>query len=59
MVWPEVIKMYIERRWMMVVAEEALNMKADSKENWCIDWLEWFWQQEIERAISEVTYDES
>ena len=58
-VWPEVIKMYIERRWMMVVAEEALNMKADSKENWCIDWLEWFWQQEIERAISEVTYDES
>jgi len=46
--------MYIEKDLMIVVAEEALNMKVDGKEDWCIDWLKWFWQQEIERAISSV-----
>ena len=50
--------MYIEEDLMIAVAKEALSMKADSKEDGCIDWLEWFWQQEIERAISEVIYDE-
>ena len=35
-------------------AEEALCMKADGKESWCIDWLEWLWQQEIEKAIWSV-----
>ena len=46
--------MYIEKDLKIVVAEEDLNMKLDGKENWCIDWLKWFWQQEIERAISSV-----
>ena len=57
-VWPEVVKMYIKKDLMRAAAEEALNMKVDGKEDWCIDWLKWFWQQEIERAISEVTCDE-
>jgi len=45
---------YIEKGLMIAAAEEALNMKVDGKEDWCIDWLEWLWQQEIERAISSV-----
>ena len=53
-VWPEVVKMYIKKDLMIVVAEEALNMKVEGKEDWCIDWLEWLWQQEIERAIWSV-----
>ena len=54
MVSPEAVKMYVEKDLMVVVAEEALNMKGEGKEDWCIDWLKWFWQQEIERAISSV-----
>ena len=46
--------MYVDRDLMMAAAEEALNMKVDGKEDWCISWLEWFWQQEIEGAISSV-----
>ena len=46
--------MYIEKDLMVVVAGKALNMEVEGKEDWCIDWLEWFWQQEIERAISSV-----
>ncbi|MFC1766854.1 hypothetical protein ACFL6U_32865 [Planctomycetota bacterium] len=46
--------MYLTKDLMIVVAEEALNMKAEGKEDWCIAWLEWFWQQEIERAIWSV-----
>jgi len=53
-VQPEVAKMYIERDLMIAAAEEALNMKAEGKEDWCIYWLKWLWQQEIERAISNV-----
>jgi hypothetical protein len=53
-VQPEAVQMYIERGWMVAVAEEALNMKADGKEAWCISWLQWFWQEEIERAIWDV-----
>jgi len=49
--------MYIEKELMIAAAEEALCMKADGKESWCIDWLEWFWQQEIERAIWNVKQD--
>jgi len=46
--------MYVKESLMVAAAEEALCMKADGKEGWCISWLEWFWQQEIERAISSV-----
>ena len=46
--------MYIEKDLMIAAAEEALNMKGEGKEDWCIDWLKWFWQQEIERAIWSV-----
>ena len=46
--------MNMEADWIVPVAEEVLNMKAKGKEEWCIAWLEWFWEQEIERAISEV-----
>jgi len=46
--------MYIEPGLMIAVAEEALKMEADGKEGWCISWLEWFWQEEIERAIWDV-----
>jgi len=53
-VQPGAVKMHIEPGLMVAVAEEALNMKADGKEGWCISWLEWFWQEEIERAIRDV-----
>ena len=43
--------MYVEESLLVATAEEALYMKADGKEGWCISWLEWFWQEEIERAI--------
>ena len=46
--------MYLEPGLMIAVAEEVLKMEADGKEGWCIFWLEWFWEQEIERAISDV-----
>lgn len=46
--------MYIEPGLMVAVAQEALNMKAAGKEQWCIWWLEWFWREEIERAIWDV-----
>jgi hypothetical protein len=46
--------MYVEQSLMVALAEEALCMKAEGKEQWCISWLQWFWQQEIERAISGV-----
>jgi len=47
----ELMSMYVEESLMVATAEEALCMKADGKEQWCVSWLEWFWQQEIERAI--------
>jgi hypothetical protein len=46
--------MYVDKDLMIAVAEEVLYMKADGKESWCVSWLEWFWQQEIERAIGSV-----
>jgi hypothetical protein len=51
MIRQEVVNMYTERSLMVSIAEKALSMKADGKEQWCVSWLEWFWQQEIERAI--------
>jgi hypothetical protein len=54
MIRPEVVNMYTERSLMVSIAEKALCMKADGKEQWCVYWLEWFWQQEIERAIWSV-----
>ena len=46
--------MYVEPDVMVAVAEEALHMKAAGKEPWCIAWLQWFWEQEIEKAISDA-----
>ncbi|MHC4581546.1 MAG: hypothetical protein ACYS14_08820 [Planctomycetota bacterium] len=51
--------MYVEEKLMMGIVEEALGMKADGEEEWCISWLEWFWQQEIERAICSIRQGES
>jgi hypothetical protein len=45
------MSMYVEESLIVATAEEALCVKAEGKEEWCICWLEWFWQQEIERAI--------
>ena len=45
--------MHIDKNLLISVAEEMLNMKSTGKEDWCISWLEWFWQQEIEKAICE------
>ena len=53
-VGPEVASMYVEESLVVATAEEALCMKADGKEQWCISWLEWFWQQEIEGAVWSV-----
>ena len=46
--------MYMDRHLLMDIAEEALNMRSIGSEDWYILWLEWFWQQEIERAIGEI-----
>jgi len=46
--------MYIEPDLMIGVARETLHMEAEGRERWCISWLHWFWQQEIERAIWDV-----
>jgi hypothetical protein len=48
---PEVAIMYVEQDVIRALAEDVLCMKAEGKEQWCISWLEWFWQEEIERAI--------
>lgn len=45
--------MHIDRNLLIGVAEETLNTKIN-KANWCISWLEWFWQDEIEKAICDV-----
>ena len=50
--------MHIDKNLIIGVAEEALNMKSTGKEDWCISWLEWFWQQEIERAICSIKQGE-
>jgi len=47
----EVFDMYVDRKFILALAERVLNMKTAGKEDWCIHWLEWFWQQEIETAI--------
>ena len=46
--------MYIDKDVMADLAGEALNMETAGKEDWCIWWLEWFWRQEIYRAIDDV-----
>ena len=46
--------MYVERDLMVALAEDVLCMKADGKERYCISWLEWFWQEEVERAVWSV-----
>ncbi len=46
--------MYIDKDVMADLAGEALNMETAGKEDWCIWWLEWFWRQEIDRAIDDV-----
>ena len=43
--------MHVERGLMIAVAEQALYMKADGREQWRIFWLEWLWEQEIEGAV--------
>jgi len=43
--------MHIDQNLLIGVAEEALSMKSTGKEGWCVSWLEWFWQEEIESAI--------
>lgn len=48
--------MYIDRKTLLALAEEVLHVESVGKEDWCIFWLEWFWQQEIEAAIYSVTY---
>ena len=53
-VQPKVVNMYVDPDLMIVVAEKVLCMKADGKEHWCISWLRWFWEQEIERAICSI-----
>ncbi len=50
----EVFDMYVDRNFILALAEKVLNMKTAGKEDWCIHWLEWFWQQEIETAIYDV-----
>jgi len=52
---PEVARMYVEEGAMIALAEKVLCMKAEGKEQWCISWLEWFWQEEIERAVQSVS----
>ena len=47
--------MYVEEDAMIALAEKVLCMKVEGKEQWCISWLEWFWQEEIERAIRSVS----
>jgi len=47
--------MYVEEGAMIALAEKVLCMKAEGKEQWCISWLEWFWQEEIERAVQSVS----
>jgi hypothetical protein len=46
--------MYIEPDVKVAMAEEVLHTKAAGKEPWCIAWLYWFWEQEIEKAISDA-----
>jgi len=48
------IKMYADREAILALAEKVLDTKAKGKEDWCIHWLEWLWQQEIEAAIYNV-----
>ena len=48
--------MHIDRNTLVILAEEVLDMKSTGKEDWCVFWLEWFWQQEIEMAISSVKH---
>ena len=50
----EALKMYVKPNLMIAVARETLHMEAEGRERWCISWLQWFWQQEIERAIWDV-----
>jgi hypothetical protein len=50
----EVMNMYVDPDLMIVVAEKVLCMRADGNEYWCISWLRWFWEKEIERAICSV-----
>ena len=51
--------MPIDNSLIIDVAEEALNMKSSGKEDWCVFWLEWFWKQEIERAIYSIKQGEA
>ena len=50
----EALKMYIEPHVVGAVAQQTLHMEAEGRERWCISWLQWFWEQEIERAICDV-----
>ena len=49
-----VVNMYIDKDVMVGLAKEALGTETAGKEDWCIWWLEWFWRQEIDRAIDDV-----
>jgi hypothetical protein len=51
--------MYADRDAILAIAEKELNMKTAGKEDWCIHWLEWIWQQEIEAAIYNVKQGKS
>ena len=46
--------MYVDKDSIVGVAEKVLHMESSGKEDWCIWWLEWFWQQEIERSICSI-----
>ena len=48
------VMMYVDKDAMIVLAGNAVNMDPTGKEDWCIAWLEWFWEQEIEVAVWEA-----
>ena len=50
----EALRMHIEPNVLVAVAREVLHTRAEGRERWCISWLQWFWEQEIEKAIWDV-----
>jgi hypothetical protein len=46
--------MYIDKNILRDLAERALNTKAGGKADWCIEWLERIWNNEITTAICEA-----
>ena len=43
--------MRLDNPYIVPVVERTLHMSVDDRQQWCLDWAVWLWQQQVEIAV--------